>query len=155
MRKRQAQVLSRRLDKIANHVESRYVEMGLTKKQAYDFCLYLDETSDLLERAAEEDDDLLEDEEVDAATLKREMDEPYMDHFDNPHQPHQIHQDEPYMRHFEEDPSTQLVDDADLTPENDGEWGVSASNWYDRSARRSARGNWYTRKSTRKSNWYE
>lgn len=158
---KQAQVLTRRLDKIANHVESRYSEIGLSKKEAYDFCLYLDETADLLEKAAEKDHDM-EDEEVDSRVLQKEQDEPYMDAFENSHAPHQTEPDEPYMNHFEENPHTQVVDDDDLVPMNNGDWGVSASesNWYTRSkAAASGSDNWYTRSKSAKestgSNWYD
>lgn len=147
LNQKQAKVLTRRLDKIANHVESHYSEIGLSKKEAYDFCLYLDETSDILEKAAEGDemDEGLEDEELDARTLKKQPDEPYMDAFDNAHQPHQTADDEPYMDHFEENPHTQVVEDDDLVPMNDGDWEVSASsgNWYTRSKSASSASNWY------------
>lgn len=152
LNRKQAMALTKRLDKIATHVEAKYASIGLSKKEAYDFCLYLDETSDLLERAAEEHDEY-EDEEVDAALL-REEDEPYMDTFDNAHAPHQVEDDEPYMDHFEEDPNTQVVDADDLAPMNDGEWGVSANtNWYEQSKRAST-SNWYER-TKNASNWYE
>jgi len=149
LNRKQAQALTRRLDKISNHVESRYAEIGLSEKEAYNFCLYLDQTSDLLERSSEDhgDEQEDEDEEVDAATLQRDMDEQYMDTFDSPHQPHQMDADEPYMRQFENDPS-QIMDDNDLSPVNDGDWDVSASgedNWYTRSTRSASESNWYTR----------
>jgi len=116
--RKQASFLTRRLDKIANHVQANYPQMGLSKKEAHDFCLYIDKTSDSLDS-------------VTANTLLREEDETYMDTFDSPHEPHVTDTDEPYMRSFENNPHTQLVEDDDLTPLNDGDWEVDAShNWY-------------------------
>ena len=120
--RKNAKMLTDRLDTIANQVQKRYEAMGLTKQAAYDFCMYLDQTSDLVERTAK--------------TLDREPDEPYMDTFDHPMAPHEMEADEPYMRHFEDDNDSQLADHPDLTPMH------TASNWYEQEKTASA-SNWY------------
>lgn len=158
MRRVSAKEITARLDKIANLVEERYAQLGMSRREAYDFCLYLDKTSDLIE-----EEELLEEEDRDAAVLIREEDEPYMDTFENAHEPIIVQEDEPYMDAFEEDPHTQLIEDEELTPLSDGTEITAGGNWYEQPSQRSAslNYNWYDAptarraSSRRQGNWYE
>jgi hypothetical protein len=134
--RKQVKALTQRLDKIANHVESNFQSFGMSKKAAYDFCMYIDQTSDLLEDGARE-----------STTLERDDDEGYMDSFDTPNGPIETEPDEPYMDNFEDDTDDQVVKDDDLVPMTDGDWHAEAGsedNWYDKASSEDAdEGNWY------------
>lgn len=126
---KQAAVLTKRLDKIANYVQRHYDQFGMSKKAAYNFCLYVDQTSDHLEKVA--------------TTLERDPDEPYMDSFNTPKSPVEMEPDEPYMMEYDNDRDDQLMEDDDLTPGNEeGEWVAEGGYWDDREATGS---NWYER----------
>ena len=120
LNRKQAKALSTRLDKIANHVQSHFNEMGLSKKEAYDFCLYLDKTSDVLEHKA--------------TTLKRDEDEDYMDSFNAPDGVHERDEDEDFMDTFDDNNDDQIATDDALAPLHDGDWSVESydadDNWY-------------------------
>jgi hypothetical protein len=123
--KKEAIALTKRLDKIANHVQGNFDQMGLSKKAAYDFCLYLDQTANGLEKAAGVGRS--------ATTLQRAPDEEYMDSFNSPKGPVKIDPDEQYMNEYENDDDSQVVEDDQIAPMNDGDWEVDAGDeddWY-------------------------
>lgn len=117
--RRQVVALTQKLDKIANAVQENPSSFGLSKKAAYNFCLTTDTVSDQLEELAGV--------EREGNTLKRDPDEPYMDTFDEAGVvDNQMDADEPYMHEYSDDTDSQIVEDNDLTPMNDGDLEVDA-----------------------------
>jgi hypothetical protein len=115
--RKQAVRLTQRLDKIANHVQQNYREIGLSRKEARDFCLYVDRTSDQIEKNAD-------------VLLHDMAEDPELSTFDGP-KVHERMPDDPVMDTFNENTHTQLVSDPDLTPMTDGDLEIEASWLYE------------------------
>jgi hypothetical protein len=104
-----AKVLSSRLDRVANIIESHHRKLGLTRKQAHQFCFSLDRLADVLDQSdiqqwdvAYEDPELTSDEESFDDELMLQEDEPYMETFHAPSRLHEGDEDEDsYMHHFQ------------------------------------------------------
>lgn len=127
-----------RFDALAGKIQEKYASWGLSHDQAKELVNSIDKLADDTEAFIYGDDSLqrrqaeiavetadfakeakeLVGEEVftkAAAVLQRDSDEPYMDTFQNPHQPVQTDADEPYMNAYSDDQSSAIVDGEDAT----------------------------------------
>lgn len=98
--KKEAKILTERLDRIANAVQRNPSSYSMTKKAAHDFCFQLDKTSDMIE-----------------TTLGLDSFPPVLQH----------DADEDYMAHFEDDETLgvrEVVESSDwsLEEEDDAAW---------------------------------
>ena len=102
------QVLGR-LDKMASHIQTNHEKWGMSFDEAKGLVNDLDKTADEIEKLAYGEDSMLR-RQVEvlktAEVVQRDSDEPYMDTFKNPMQPHVLNADEPYMSAYGDDQSS-------------------------------------------------
>ena len=153
-----ASQLVKSLDRIAEYVEKNYQDMGMPKKAAFDFCMQLDRHADDVERrlTAGEFNPAMGDVEYDGLEMEvemdnelhREEDEAYMDTFHAPSRVHDRDMDESYMDHFNDSVQDSVADYVE-------EDRAMEDNPLAREASVFNQDNWYTRsKKARKDNWY-
>lgn len=96
-----------RLDKLAEDIQKHHDAWGMTMKAAKGVVNHLDSVADDFEKAAFGENSLQRrQQEILAAVIQRDSDEPYMDNFRNPQQPEQTDADEPYMSAYNDDQSS-------------------------------------------------
>lgn len=98
-----------RLDKMAATIQENHNAMGLPFETAKLIVNDLDRTADAVERLAFGDASFARRQEEilkTAQVLQKDPDEPYMDSFGSPTQPHQTEGDEPYMSAYADDQSS-------------------------------------------------
>jgi len=104
---KQASDILTNLDNLAETVKAKFASWGMTKGDAKKVVNGLDAVADNFERSTFGEESLQRrKQEVLAAVLQRDSDEPYMDTFKNPHQPVQTDADEPYMGAYGDDQSS-------------------------------------------------
>lgn len=114
---KQASTILTNLDNLAETVKAKFASWGMTQEQAKTVVNGLDKVADDFERSTFGEESLKRrQQEVVAAVLQRDSDEPYMDTFKNPHQPIQTDADEPYMGAYGDDQSSAV----DTGKEEDG-----------------------------------
>jgi hypothetical protein len=92
-----------RLDRVASTVQEQHGKWGMGFEQAKGLVNEIDRIADELEVAAYGENSMTIRQ---AQVIQRETDEPYMDTFENPQQPHQTDADEPYMDAYRSDDSS-------------------------------------------------
>lgn len=101
-----------RLDKMAGFIQDNHAKWGMDFETAKALVNNLDVVADTVEKLAYGPDSLLRRQaEVlkKAQVIDRNSDEPYMDTFKNPMQPHQTNGDEPYMSAYADDQSSAVI----------------------------------------------
>jgi len=115
---KQASDILTHLDNLALAVKAKFASWGMTQEDAKKVVNGLDSVADNFERATFGEESLQKRQaEICAAVIQRDSDEPYMDTFQNPHQPVQTDADEPYMGAYGDDQSSAV----DTGKEENGE----------------------------------
>lgn len=115
---KQASDILTTLDNVAEIVKAKFASWGMDQDEAKQVVNGLDEVADNFERSTFGEESFQHrQQEVLAAVLQRDPDEPYMDTFQNPHQPIQTDADEPYMGAYGDDQSSSV----DTGKEENGE----------------------------------
>jgi hypothetical protein len=99
----QANAQLSRLDKLAHTIQANHESWGMPFEVAKEIVNDLDRTADEIEIAAFGKESFVKRQ---AEVIMREPDEPYMQTFENPMQPHQTDADEPYMSAYSDDQSS-------------------------------------------------
>ena len=104
--KKASEILGR-YDKLAKDIQDNHESWGMSFDDAKVAVNRLDAAADAFEKGAFGEASLQHRQiEVVAAVLQKDPDEPYMDAFQNIHQPHQTDGDEPYMGAYGDDQSS-------------------------------------------------
>jgi hypothetical protein len=114
MSQQKADSLLGRLDHLAATIQDKYAAWGIPLRVAKTLVNAVDQVADELETSVYGEESLeSRKEEVakeassrKAQVIQRETDEPYMDTFKNPMQPHQVNTDEKYMDLYKDDQSS-------------------------------------------------